>query len=393
MSGSLKTKPPRSQQMPSIRGASEQRQRESLDLAPYAIRNDASKGRIHPEEPHPFRTDFQRDRDRILHSRSFRRLEYKTQVFLNGSGDHLRTRLTHTIEVAALARTIARALLLNEDLTEAIALAHDLGHTPFGHAGERALHKLMQGHGGFDHNLQSLRVVDLLEIKYPSYDGINLSWELRSGLMKHRGEGASLDGAALPPQPSLEAQVADLADDLAYYGHDVDDGIDAGLVKVEMLEDVELWRIASARAAKQGLKQGEERFAAFAVRCIIDMMCGDAIRNSHSLLMKASPASPGAVQSLGSKLIAFSPEMERMTKELREFLYHNLYFHPELSMLNELSLSRMERLFKAYVSDPSFMGETARARVAIDGVHRAAADYIAGMTDRFAFLEYEKVPK
>ncbi len=379
--------------MSRIRGTDELKRREHDDLAPYAITNEGSKGRLHPEEPHPFRTDFQRDRDRILHSRAFRRLECKTQVFLNGSGDHLRTRLTHTIEVAALARTIARSLMLNEDLAESIGLAHDLGHPPFGHSGERALHKLMKDHGGFDHNLQALRVIDFLEIKYPSYDGINLSWELRSGLMKHRSEGCSLDGVALPPQPALEAQAADLADDLAYYGHDVDDGLDSGLLSEGMLEQVELWRRAAKRSKDMGLKPGDERYAAFAVRCLIDMMCGDAIRNSEANLQRLDPKSPEDVQKIGERCISFSPEFKRMTDELREFLYHNLYYHPELAKLNEMSLTRMELLFKAYLADHSLMGETSRARIEADGPERAAADYIAGMTDRFAQAEYEKLRK
>lgn len=376
-----------------LRDLEGQHSREKADLAPYAIRNRDSRGRLHPEAEHPFRTDFQRDRDRILHSRAFRRLECKTQVFLNGSGDHLRTRLTHTIEVSAIARTIARSLHLNEDLAEAISLAHDLGHTPFGHAGERSLHKLMRDHGGFDHNLQALRVVDLLEIKYPSYDGINLTWEVRSGLVKHRGPGrtAELDGIQLPPQASLEAQAADLADDLAYYGHDVDDGLESGLITVGMLQELEIWRMASERVRKQGLEERDERFSAFSVRCLIDSMVGDAIRNSESNLRRLSPKGPEDAQQALSKTISFSPEFQRTTSQLKDFLYHNLYFHPELAKLNGLSFERMERLFNAYLAKPELIGETARARIPIDGVHRAAADYIAGMTDRFFLKECERV--
>ena len=377
--------------MQRIRESGEMVRREHADLAPYALSNETSRGRRIPDAPHPFRTEFQRDRDRILHSHAFRRLECKTQVFLNGSGDHLRTRLTHTIEVSALARTIARALMLNEDLAEAIGLAHDLGHPPFGHAGERALDKLMKGHGGFDHNLQALRVVDLLEIKYPNCDGINLTWELREGLMKHREPGLSLDGVVLPPQPGLEAQAADLADDLAYYGHDVDDGLDSGLLTVGMLNGVEIWRKASQRCIDLGLKQEEERFSAFTVRSLIDMMCGDAIRNSAANIDKFDPKDPVQAQELPARCIAFSPDFKRMTDELRSFLYHNLYFHPELAKLNDLSFTRMERLFKAYVADSSLMGETSRARIAFDGPQRAAADYIAGMTDRFALAEYARL--
>ncbi len=375
-----------------IRELEDQHNLEKTELAPYATHNISTRGRRHPEKTHPFRTDFQRDRDRILHSHAFRRLEYKTQVFLSGSGDHYRTRLTHTIEVAAIARTIARSLNLNEDLTETISLAHDLGHTPFGHAGERALHRIMFDYGGFDHNLQALRIVDELEVKYPEYDGINLTWEVRSGLIKHRidheGKRAELDGETLPLMPALEAQVADVADDLTYYGHDVDDGLDSGLITPDMLEEVELWRRVSEKACAYGLKKGEERFAAFTVRCLIDAMVGDVIRHSNAKLEKIAPESAAEVENLDVKLISFSPEFEPQTKELRDFLYHNLYFHPELKKLNELSFNRMDNMFRIYLAHPELMGETAQTRIRKDGVARAAADYIAGMTDRFAEKEY-----
>ena len=375
-----------------IRELEDQHNLEKNELAPYATHNIGTRGRRYAEKVHPFRTDFQRDRDRILHSHAFRRLEYKTQVFLSGSGDHYRTRLTHTIEVAAIARTIARSLNLNEDLTETISLAHDLGHTPFGHAGERALHRIMFDYGGFDHNLQALRIVDELEVKYPEYDGINLTWEVRSGLIKHRinheGKRAELDGETLPLMPALEAQVADVADDLTYYGHDVDDGLDSGLITPDMLEEVELWRRVSEKAYAYGLKKGEERFAAFTVRCLIDAMVGDVIRHSNANLEKIAPESAAEVENLDVKLISFSPEFEPQTKELRDFLYHNLYFHPELKKLNELSFNRMDNMFRIYLAHPELMGETAQTRIRKDGVARAAADYIAGMTDRFAEKEY-----
>ncbi len=364
---------------------------ENRDLAPYATHNTDSLGRRHPEQPHPFRTDFQRDRDRILHSHAFRRLEYKTQVFLSGAGDHIRNRLTHTIEVAAIARTMARALALNEDLTETIALAHDLGHTPFGHAGERAMNQIMAPYGGFDHNMQALRVVDLLEVKYPEYDGINLTWEVRSGLLKHRGNGISLDGMELPPRPALEAQVADLADDLTYYGHDVDDGLDSGLITDRMMEDLTIWRKASEQVSAKGVPPHTERFRAYAVRCLIDMMVEDAIRNSAHLIGEFNPQKVSDVENAPHSLIAFSPPFQSMTDELKGFLYENLYFSPELSKLNSLSLSRMETLFRAYTEKPELMGETARSRIGKDGIHRAAADYIAGMTDNFIITEYIRV--
>ena len=378
-----------------IRELEDQHNLEKNELAPYATHNIGTRGRRYAEKVHPFRTDFQRDRDRILHSHAFRRLEYKTQVFLSGRGDHYRTRLTHTIEVAAIARTIARSLNLNEDLTETISLAHDLGHTPFGHAGERALHRIMYDYGGFDHNLQALRIVDELEIKYPEYDGINLTWEVRSGLIKHRidhtGKRVELDGCVLPRMPSLEAQVADVADDLTYYGHDVDDGLDSGLITPEMMEEVELWRMVSAKAAALGLRKGEERFAAYSVRCLIDAMVGDVIRSSNAKIERLAPESAEEVGNLKEKLISFSDRFESLTKELRDFLYHNLYFHPELKKLNELSFNRMDHMFRIYLEHPEFMGETAQSRIGKDGAARAAADYIAGMTDRFAENEYRRL--
>ena len=378
-----------------VRELNDQYLLESTDLMPYAAHNRDSRGRRIPEPDHPFRTAFQRDRDRILHSRAFRRLEYKTQVFLNDAGDHYRTRLTHTIEVAAIARTISRSLRLNEDLTETISLAHDLGHTPFGHAGERALDKIMTPFGGFDHNGQALKVVDELEIKYPDYDGLNLTWEVRTGLVKHRqnkdGSPILLDGEELPPQPGLEAQIADVADDLTYYGHDVDDGLDSGLLTPDMLEPVALWQLAKAEAAKKGLPSGGERFTAYTVRCLIDLMVRDVIRTSAAEIEQAAPETAENVYFLPGKLIRFSPEFQQMTDELRMFLFHNLYFNPVLKKLNEMSYRNMRKLFRFYVANPLEMGENARRRIARNGVEQAAADYIAGMTDRFAAREYQRI--
>ncbi len=369
--------------------------REENILAPFAVHNQDSGGRRFEEKNHPFRTDFQRDRDRILHCRAFRRLEYKTQVFLNGAGDHYRTRLTHTIEVAAVARTIARSLCLNEDLTETIALAHDLGHTPFGHAGERALQKLMENEGGFDHNEQALRIVDLLEIKYPAYDGLNLTWAVRAGLMKHRihedGSRTFLDGKMLPPNPCAESQVADVADDLTYYGHDVDDGLDSGLITLEMLQEVQLWKMCEEKTFSMGLKEKNERFAACTVRNLIDTMVGDLIRNSAKTLEEYHPGSASEVENASARMISFSPEFQRLTDELRTFLYHNLYFHPVLAELNDLSYKQMGTCFRAFLQHPELMGEGAQSRIAKDGLKRAAADFIAGMTDNFATKEYNCV--
>lgn len=363
---------------------------ESCNLIACAVKSDgAAVRRVHPEAIHPFRTDFQRDRDRVLHSHAFRRLEYKTQVFLSGSGDHLRNRLTHTIEVAAIARTISNALCLNGDLTEAVALAHDLGHTPFGHAGERALNQILADHGGFDHNMQALRVIDHLEVKYPEYNGINLTIAAREALIKHRTPGVTaLDGVLLPPRPGLEAQVADVADDLTYYGHDVDDGLDSGLLTHDMLKDLEIWQRACEKAKERNYLPGDNRFLPYAVRCLIDMMVGDVIRYSAAAISAADPGSPEEVMLLDRSLVSFSPEFQKITDELKAFLYENLYFGKVLSPLNELSRSRLTFLYEYFLKHPDEMGGSARNRIAEDGLVRAVADHIAGMTDTFAVSEY-----
>lgn len=380
-----------------IRKLEDQFELEERDLMPYATHNRDTRGRRIAEPTHPFRTDFQRDRDRILHSRAFRRLEYKTQVFLNNAGDHYRTRLTHTIEVAAIARTIARSLRLNEDLVETIALAHDLGHTPFGHAGERALARIMKPYGGFDHNMQALKVVDELEIKYAEYDGLNLTWEVRTGLIKHRltedGKPVKLDGEILPLRPSLEAQIADVADDLTYYGHDVDDGLDSGLISTEMLSELKLWQMAGDAAASKGLPRSGDRFAAYTVRCLIDLMVRDVILTSSANIEEAALKKASDVFALPKNLIAFSPEFQKLTDDLRDFLYHNLYFNPGLGQLNEMSYKNMRKLFQFYVAHPLEMGMTARERIMKAGLEQAASDYIAGMTDRYAAKEYERISR
>ena len=377
-----------------LRELNDQYLREDAELAPYATHNSSSRGRRHPEEPHPLRTDFQRDRDRVLHSRSFRRLEYKTQVFLNGAGDHLRTRLTHTIEVAAITRTIARALCLNEDLAETIALAHDLGHTPFGHAGETAMNELMAGYGGFDHNDQALRVLELLERKYPDYDGLNLTWEVRSGLVKHRADGkiTEIDGVRLAPSPSLESQAADLADDLTYYGHDVDDGLDAGLLDEEMLRTCEIWNRAVEKAGKRGMDivDGDEKSRGYVVRCLIDMMVENAVLTSEANLTLLGIDDAEKACALGKRMVSFDAEFQTMTDDLRAFLFENLYYHPGIASVNNGAVDKMRTLFPAYVEHPEWMGESACSRIESDGLYRVVADYISGMTDRFALLEYER---
>ncbi len=362
---------------------------EEAHLAPYAVRGAQSRGRRIPSPVHVFRAPFQRDRDRIIHSRAFRRLEGKTQVFLSGSVDHFRTRLTHTIEVAAIARTLARRLHLNEDLAEAIALAHDLGHTPFGHMGERVLdaelhHTLL---GGFDHNAQSLRVVDVLERKYPGIDGLNLSWEVRAGLVKHRTPETMLDGVLIGEEVDLEAQVAHLADDIAYCTHDLDDGIESGLMCEADLVGVCLWQRARASALAQGGDPTEPSFPSFVVRCLIDLLVGDCLAESARQLAGISDSHAARC---GFR-IRFSPEVAAQAVELRNTLFQRLYRHVDVMAVNKRMGNIVRGLFRHFLRHPEAMGETARQRAAEGSVERAAADYIAGMTDRYARTQWRQL--
>jgi dGTPase len=336
-------------------------------LAPYALRESESRGRRRPEPPHEFRSDFQRDRDRITYSRPFRRLESKTQVFLNGTGDHLRTRLTHTIEVVAIARTLARGLGLNEDVTEAVALAHDLGHTPFGHAGERMLDLILRDKGGFDHNLQSLRIVDELESKYPS--------------------GPVL----LDPQPDPEAQAADVADDLAYYTHDLDDGLRAGLLDEEMLSEVDLWNVARNQALAEGAVPGADYFHGFVVRCLTDHLVGDVIRASRQRIREHAPKSAAAVRVLPERLVTVSAGCAEQGRTLREFLFANVYWHPTVLAVNDRTANTIRGLFEFLRLHPEELPPSPLARVETDGLDRTVGDYIAGMTDRYALEMWERV--
>ncbi len=371
------------------------KEREALEeryLAPYAARSSASRGRNYPETRHDYRTEFQRDRDRIIYSSSFRRLEYKTQVFVNGTADHYRTRLTHTFEMTALGRTIARALRANEDLAEAIALAHDIGHSPFGHVGEHELNELMHHHGGFDHNIQSLRWVEELETQYPHCPGLNLSWEVRSGLRKHLAAvpGAELDGHPIGPFQGIEAQIADVADDISYFAHDVDDGIDAGLLTPEMLEPLDLWQAARDRAGHQFPDMPEDFRTRAAIRCLLDIQVEDVVNTSIALLEKYEPQSPEDVMNAPERLVAYSPRMKAMIGPHRDFLFEHLYWHPAVKQANLEAVRLMKRLFLHYVAKPETMGRKAQARIPAHGLWRTACDYVAGMTDRYALEECAK---
>ena len=363
-------------------------------LAPYAQFSADSRGRKYPEPPPTWRTEYQRDRDRVIHSRAFRRLEYKTQVFLNGSGDHLRTRLTHTMEVAAIARNITRALRLNEDLAETIALAHDLGHSPFGHTGETALNRLMADHGGFEHNRHSLRVVEELEQKYPRFPGLNLSWEVREGLVKHYTAydhpARRADFAAR--SSSLEAQVANLADEITYYSHDLDDGLDSELLsEKELNRHVRVWRQAARQVAKEYGVLPDECRRYFIIRCIIDLQVRDVVETTERHILRSGVASADDVRLQPAPLVDYSPARRRLNQELRDYLYTNLYFNPVVHEPNLRAVRMLEDLFHLYLKHPGEVGEHTRKRFRRVGRARAICDYLAGMTDGFALREHARL--
>ncbi|MGH7933288.1 MAG: deoxyguanosinetriphosphate triphosphohydrolase [Candidatus Binataceae bacterium] len=368
---------------------------EERTLAPYAMRAHDSRGRRFAEPPHPMRTSFQRDRDRIIHSAAFRRLEYKTQVFVNHEGDYYRTRLTHTMEAAQITRTITRALALNRDLAEAVALAHDLGHTPFGHAGERVLNELMRPYGGFDHNAQSLRTVDWIEVRYPDFRGLNLSFEVREGIIKHSGFAHRPAAVEFDARlfPCLEAQIVDLADEIAYLAHDVDDGLKAQMLTMADLNRTRLFR--DAWAAANGAHPGmDERVARYqTVIRMIDVMVTDLVHNIDADLGRGHIDSVDAVRRASRALVSFSAGVGEQVAEMKELMRDRLYRHYRVSRMTEKAGRVLARLFETYMSEPRQIPEHVLARVERDGepIARVVADYIAGMTDRFAFDEYRKL--
>ncbi len=378
--------------MPCTRAELEERERRNL--APFAQLSAETRGRVYEEEPPEWRTHYQRDRDRVIHSRAFRRLEYKTQVFLNGTGDHFRTRLTHTIEVAGISRNIARALNLNEDLAEAIALAHDLGHSPFGHRGESILNKLMADHGGFEHNQQSLRIVEHIEQKYPRFPGLNLSWEVREGLVKHY---TAYDHPSRRPDfdaksSSLEAQVANLADEVAYYSHDLDDGLDAGLLNEHQLEhEIEIWGAASKFVADQCGHLPNESRRYFIIRNIIDDQVRDIVTTTEKNLAAAGVKSADDVRLQEEKLVSYSGRRAELNLQLREYLYTNLYYNPEVHGPNLKAGKMLQDLFVYYMEHPEEIGEFSRKRAESLGWPRATCDYLSGMTDRYAIDDHKRL--
>jgi dGTPase len=377
--------------MPRTRPELEQIERQIL--APFAQFSDATRGRQFQEAPPVWRTQFQRDRDRVIHSRAFRRLEYKTQVFLNGTGDHLRTRLTHTIEVAAISRNLSSALRLNTDLAETIALAHDLGHSPFGHKGETVLNGLMRGHGGFEHNHHSLRIVEELEQKYPNFSGLNLSWEVLEGLAKHQTafDRPGVKKSFVAKNPSLEAQIANLADEITYYSHDLDDGLDSGLLsEKELCKHVRIWARATQLVKKEYGNLADESRRYFIIRTIIDMQIADVIATSERLIDAAKVQSADDVRRFAKPLIQYSPTRRKLNIELRRYLYKNLYFNAVVNEPHIRAKQLLKDLFGYYLKHPKEIGEQARKRIRKIGKYRAVCDYIAGMTDRYAIAEHQK---
>jgi dGTPase len=369
-----------------------------MALAPYACDAARSRGRRHAEDAAPTRTEYQRDRDRIVHSTAFRRLVYKTQVFLNHEGDLFRTRLTHSLEVAQLARSIARSLRLNEDLVEAIALAHDLGHTPFGHAGQDALDECMRGRGGFEHNLQSLRVVDELEERYPRFNGLNLTFETREGILKHCSRGNAQRLEAAEPQgvaqrfldgsqPSLEAQLCNLADEIAYNAHDIDDGVRSGLITLEQLGEVELFEKCRRGALAEFPELQGRRLLYESIRRMLSGQVYDLIDATGAALEAAMPASADDARAAGP-LVSFGESMRARSGVLKGFLLRNLYRHPQVVAMTGQAKQVVRELFTVYLDDPGQMPADFAAR---GDVARAVADYIAGMTDRFAAREHERL--
>ncbi len=373
-------------------------------LAIYAASDATSRGRQYAEPGPAYRSEYQRDRDRIIHSAAFRRLEYKTQVFVNHEGDLFRTRLTHSIEVAQIARSVARALHLNEDLTEAIALAHDVGHTPFGHAGQDALNACMGDYGGFEHNLQSLRVVDELEERYAAFRGLNLSFETREGILKHCSPAKAADLGEIgrrfqdKRQPSLEAQLTNLSDEIAYNSHDVDDGLRAGLLSLEQLSEIPLFREQYAEVCATYPAISERRAIHEVVRRMINRQVVDLIETSQARLAAAAPVDIEAVRAQPEALIAFSPAMREQNLELKRFLRHNLYRHYRVHRMTAKAARVISALFPAFLDDVRLLPPDAQRSVAelerlndLAGRARGVADYIAGMTDRYAIAEYNRV--
>lgn len=366
-------------------------------LASYAMLSIHSRGRRFPEPDHLHRTAFQRDRDRIIHSTAFRRLEYKTQVFLTHEGDYYRTRLTHTLEVAQIARTISRLLRLNEDLTEAIALAHDLGHTPFGHAGEEALNNLMKDYGGFNHNLHGLKIVDELEEKYPLFNGLNLTYEVREGILKHSTPYDPVQrefrGISLDDNPTLEAQVVDLADEIAYNNHDLDDALEEGLITLEALQEVDLWQSIYSDVKKKYSSIDASRLKSETIRSLINAQVLDVIEETKKQIEIHKIRTVDDVRKCPTKLVLFSPVMAEKNLQLRNFLMEKVYRHPKIIEMTEHAKHIIKVLFETYMENSDLLSAQPKWRQRLEKEKKVyvICDYIAAMTDRYAQEEYRKI--
>ncbi len=365
---------------------------EALTLAPYATLSGHSKGREHPEAEQDFRTAFQRDRERILHTTAFRRLEYKTQVFINYEGDYYRTRLTHTLEVAQIGRSLARALGANEDLVEAICLVHDIGHSPFGHSGESVLNSLMADYGGFDHNKQSLRIVTKLEQRYPQWEGLNLTFEVLEGIVKHESEYDIADAADYDPatRGSLEAQICNIADELAYNCHDLDDGLRSGMLQVAQVEHLELWQMLCDSIGWDG-RDFDDMIRYRLIRRMVGLEIDDAIAYTSARLAEANPRSLAELQAMPHNVIGHTEPYARVNRELKDLLYSKLYRHHRVVRMAAKARRFISDLFTEYVAEPAQLPESVQAQLEQRSLHRVVCDYIAGMTDRYALQEHQKL--
>ncbi len=373
---------------------SDYREIEERRLAPYAVKSESTRGRRHAEPEHPFRSPFQRDRDRIIHCNAFRRLEYKTQVFVYHEGDHYRTRLTHTIEVAQISRTIARALGLNEDLSEAIALAHDLGHPPFGHTGEETLDHLMTDHGGFEHNAHSLRIVEELERRYPRFRGLNLTWEVREGIIKHNTEHdrpAQYKEYDLTAQPPLEAQIVDIADEIAYNNHDLDDGLSSEMMDPEALKEVELWYENLTEVRRLYPHEDFKIHKCQTIIRIINQQVTDLVETVLKTIEREGIDSPEDIRRRKEPIARFSPEMERKNNQLKGVLKQNHYRRHRVTRMADKARRILRNLFTVYMREPRLLPPHVHSDIDRFGKERVICDYIAGMTDRFAMEEYKKL--
>ncbi|MDQ7025506.1 MAG: deoxyguanosinetriphosphate triphosphohydrolase [Anaerolineae bacterium] len=365
---------------------------ETQILAPYALLSKDSKGRFHHDHEPEYRTAFQRDRDRIIHAEAFRKLEYKTQVFVNDAGDYYRTRLTHTLEVAQIGRTLARALGVNEDLTETICLAHDLGHPPFGHAGEDVLNKLMVDDGGFNHNHQSYRVVTEIERRYPLWSGLNLTVETLEGIAKHETEYDASGTTSFDPDTrgSVEAQIADVADELAYNAHDLDDGLKSGLITTEQLNELEIWQILCDRLKWSGYSLSEVQRHQF-IRELVGILVGDVLKTTTQHITDKNIQSVDDVIQQSENIVGYSEDQKMQNRALKDFLYQNMYYHYRIVRMKQRAEHYIARLFESYLHEPRQLPNEFQSQIDKIGIHRVVADYIASMTDRSALLEYRQL--